>query len=280
MGQSGIEWEKGMNGNNPPRPTSRQIFLCHILYILCYMIPRKIHQIWIGDNPIADIWKTECDIIRDAHPDFEYNFWTNDTISSLIDEMPPKAKEKYEIYVSAKVWAFASDILRMQILYKHGGVYMDTDFILCKGGSLNVLPFDEKDLMLLNMRTHPERFRAQNCFIAASQGNVFMHRLLNRIGNIEYTLASLDGDPCEKYNTQYITTEYLLHKFPGYKRKLPRHELTHRPARGLNLNKLFEPNDMRIPRIYFQMGKDSTIAMHRNVVSHRFTAEVFNKKNP
>lgn len=85
------------------------------------MIPKIIHQIWIGPNPppltLMQTWK-------DKHPDFEYILWNEEEIvkrnlrTSLqhrIDEM--------ESYCGK------ADILRLEILHKYGGIYLDADSI-------------------------------------------------------------------------------------------------------------------------------------------------------
>lgn len=89
------------------------------------MIPKIIHYIWIGPNPLPEIfykcyqsWKVFC-------PDFEIILWTENNINYR--EIPFLA-HTYETSQFAKF----SDYYRMYIVYKYGGVYMDIDVELLK----------------------------------------------------------------------------------------------------------------------------------------------------
>jgi GT2 family glycosyltransferase len=82
-------------------------------------IPKIIHQLWIGDKPapikLMNTWK-------EKHPDFEYIFWNEEEISkrSMIFECQNRIDEIEEINGKA-------DIMRWEILYKYGGVFIDAD---------------------------------------------------------------------------------------------------------------------------------------------------------
>lgn len=92
------------------------------------MIPKIIHQIWIGPKPaptkLMDTW-------RDKHPDFEYIRWSEEEMSkrNLPLSCPNRITEMEEI-------AGKADIIRWEILYHYGGVFLDAD-CLC------IEPFDE-----------------------------------------------------------------------------------------------------------------------------------------
>jgi len=84
------------------------------------MIPKTIHYCWFGGNPKPEIiekciasWKQFC-------PDWEIKEW-NETNYDVT--LHPYVKEAYE----AKKWAFVSDVARLEIVQREGGVYMDTD---------------------------------------------------------------------------------------------------------------------------------------------------------
>lgn len=89
------------------------------------MIPKIIHYIWLGGKPLPKIaekcmasWKKYC-------PDYEIKRWdeTNLNISQY-----QYAKDAYD----AKKYAFASDVMRFDVLYKYGGVYVDIDVEILK----------------------------------------------------------------------------------------------------------------------------------------------------
>lgn len=88
-------------------------------------IPRKIHYVWLGDQPLPP--KDE-EYIKDwqrLNPDFEIRRWTEKDIDLKKYPLVKKALDE-------KQWAFAADIIRMYAVYKEGGIYLDTDIELVK----------------------------------------------------------------------------------------------------------------------------------------------------
>tara|TARA_A100001015_G_scaffold237421_1_gene270014 strand:+ start:4611 stop:6725 length:2115 start_codon:yes stop_codon:yes gene_type:complete len=85
------------------------------------MIPKIIHQLWIGQKPaptkFMDSWK-------DKNPDFEYIRWNEEELEkrSMQLECVERINEMEEINGKA-------DIIRWEILYKYGGVFIDADSI-------------------------------------------------------------------------------------------------------------------------------------------------------
>lgn len=84
------------------------------------MIPQKIHYCWFGGNPKPEIIEKCIASWHGLCPDWEIIEWneSNYDISAY-----PYMQEAYE----AKKWAFVSDVARLDIVAKHGGVYLDTD---------------------------------------------------------------------------------------------------------------------------------------------------------
>lgn len=54
------------------------------------------------------------------HPDWEHRLWTEDAL--------PEGLRRPEVYERLRMPAERSDILRLEVLWLHGGVYVDTDF--------------------------------------------------------------------------------------------------------------------------------------------------------
>lgn len=90
------------------------------------MIPKIIHQIWIGPNPIPEKVKGYCELAKSKFSDYEYMFWNNDNIP----ELPTKCQNQIKKYEKKQKYAFVADILRYYILNEYGGVYLDVDFIV------------------------------------------------------------------------------------------------------------------------------------------------------
>ena len=45
-------------------------------------IPKIIHQIWVGDNPIPDYCKEFHLKMKQLHPDWEVNLWGNEIFTT------------------------------------------------------------------------------------------------------------------------------------------------------------------------------------------------------
>lgn len=101
------------------------------------MIPKIIHYCWFGRNPKPQLaekcfasWKKYC-------PDYEIKEWNEDTYN--LSKAPLYVQQAYE----AKKWAFVTDYVRLQVVYEHGGIYLDTDVELVRNpdGLLNCTAF-------------------------------------------------------------------------------------------------------------------------------------------
>lgn len=83
-------------------------------------IPKIIHQIWIGKK-LPDEFKKFTESWKIYHPDWEYKLWTQDDI--------PKLNLRNRDFIEqSRNPGEISDLLRYEILYQYGGVYLDVDF--------------------------------------------------------------------------------------------------------------------------------------------------------
>lgn len=131
-------------------------------------IPRLIHQIWLGSRvpPAVESWVNSW---RVQNPSFEHMLWTDDQITEL--DLPPH-------FYAATSPAAKADILRLILLDRFGGLYVDADFE-CHRDIMPLLRF--ADLVVLS-----EDAWITNSFIASVPG----HRLLRSA-----LLASTSGNP-------------------------------------------------------------------------------------
>lgn len=121
------------------------------------MIPKIIHQIWIGDAP-PDMILRAMESIRRKHQDFDYRLWTNgDFDLTNFDPMAPRA--------------FIVNILRCQVLCEHGGIYIDAD--THAHGSLHDFPAEFWTARLATATNPGSIYRANNALIACSPGYNF-----------------------------------------------------------------------------------------------------------
>ncbi len=80
------------------------------------LIPKTIHQIWVGDKicPHEQWIKTW----QEKHPTWEHKMWTQIPKDFLCNQYINDCSSPTQI----------SDIFRIEILLRYGGVYVDTDF--------------------------------------------------------------------------------------------------------------------------------------------------------
>jgi inositol phosphorylceramide mannosyltransferase catalytic subunit len=83
------------------------------------MIPRIFHHIWLGPDPLPDDHKPWIASWRRHHPEWEFRLWTEENLPE--DPIRPEIAERLRAPVER------ADILRLEVLYREGGVYLDTD---------------------------------------------------------------------------------------------------------------------------------------------------------
>jgi mannosyltransferase OCH1-like enzyme len=99
------------------------------------MIPKIIHQIWVGDFKLPKREQQLTNEIEEMHPDYEYVFWTS------APKLPDNVQYWYDTFYSMKNYAFCADLLRMWVVKEFGGFYLDVDFRVTKSLD-NFLPYD------------------------------------------------------------------------------------------------------------------------------------------
>lgn len=83
-----------------------------------------IHQIWVGDFLIPHREQRLAQQTKELHPDYEYILWRE------ASELPPNIQYWYDRFYSMKNYVFCADLLRIWVVYKFGGFYLDIDFDL------------------------------------------------------------------------------------------------------------------------------------------------------
>lgn len=89
------------------------------------MIPKVIHYCWFGGRPLPKLAEKCMDSWRRMMPGVEIRRW--DESNYDVGTVPYTAKAARE-----GKWAFASDYARLDIVYRHGGIYLDVDVELLK----------------------------------------------------------------------------------------------------------------------------------------------------
>lgn len=83
-------------------------------------IPKIIHQIWLG-SPLPEEFEPYQQTWKQMHPDWEYKLWTDQDVQKM-------NLDNQDLYDAAINYGQKSDILRYELLYRYGGVYVDVDY--------------------------------------------------------------------------------------------------------------------------------------------------------
>lgn len=192
-------------------------------------IPKIIHQIWLGPleapTEAMETWKT-------LNPDWEYIIWTEQNIPALKNQDAFDKSERY---------AQKADILRYEILYRHGGFFVDADEYCLK----NITPLFEKiyedrcDCFASYEKENSDLIA--NGLMGCTRNNPFMKKMVNEI-NIDQ-----DGQAWEVVGPKYLTRMIEKYKPAIYlfkaKTFLPIH-YSDRHLRKINLTLLKQDPDI------------------------------------
>ena len=83
-------------------------------------IPKTIHQIWLG-SPVPEQYQHLMHTWQQQHPEWDYILWTDE----MIEQLNLINKDLYDTAIN---YGERADIARYEILYRFGGLYVDTDF--------------------------------------------------------------------------------------------------------------------------------------------------------
>jgi mannosyltransferase OCH1-like enzyme len=136
------------------------------------MIPKIIHYCWFGGKPLDKLslkcitsWKKMC-------PDYEIKLWNEqnyDVTQNIYMQQAYKSKK----------WGFVPDYARLDIIYKYGGIYLDTDVEILK-------PLDEfLDKELFMGMEEPGKV-ALGLGFGAEKENKIIFEMLNSYKDIEF----------------------------------------------------------------------------------------------
>ena len=199
------------------------------------MIPKKIHYIWVGGNPLTPLaekciesWKKNC-------PDYEIIRW--DETNFDINE------NRYcsEAYKSKK-WAFVSDYIRLKVLYENGGIYMDTD--------VEVVKSLDEFLQLPAFSGFEDDENIPTGIIAAEKGNKWIEKLLEDYNN----------RPFIKEDGSFDTTTNVVLITENTKKQYPEIQLNNTLQKFDSV--VFYPKDYFCPIDYATKKLDKTSNTH------------------
>ena len=85
------------------------------------LIPKIIHHIWLGKKNVPPYFEKFKKSWQKCNPDYKFFFWDDEKCKNL-------NLINRELFDSIENKGCKSDILRYEILYQYGGIYIDTDF--------------------------------------------------------------------------------------------------------------------------------------------------------
>lgn len=135
------------------------------------MIPKIIHQIWLGDQSQRPKHMMQTWI--DKNPSWEYRLWTEANVPPLTNQMQFETIQQY---------CGKADILRYELLLAHGGFYIDADSICLK--PLEDWLCDNQAFACYESESIAPRLIA-NGYLASQANHPLMRLLVERISAIQ-----------------------------------------------------------------------------------------------
>jgi mannosyltransferase OCH1-like enzyme len=126
------------------------------------LIPKRIHYCWFGDDAQPPEFERYYSSWRRLLSDFEIHRWDSTNVSLSNDYL----RAAY----ARKAWSRLSNLVRLEVLLREGGVYLDVDVEVVKSfdsllGLQCVVGFQTE---------HARRESINNAVIAAQAGSVFL----------------------------------------------------------------------------------------------------------
>lgn len=159
-------------------------------------IPRTIHYCWFGGRPLPTSALRCIDSWKRNFPGYEIRRWDESNFN--IDAIPYTREA-----AAAAKWAFVSDYARFLILYRHGGIYFDTDVEVIR-------PMDHilaAGAFMGFEKSHSGIGVASGLGIAAPAGHPFYKKILDHYSSIPYLGA--DGKPLPGTVVAHVTHLFL-----------------------------------------------------------------------
>jgi mannosyltransferase OCH1-like enzyme len=85
------------------------------------MIPKQFHVIWLGTVEMPSLFRRWIDQWAILHPEWTTTMWGD----NVVDELPSNLRPTFE---ASRSWSAKSDVARIAVVHKYGGVYHDTDY--------------------------------------------------------------------------------------------------------------------------------------------------------
>jgi inositol phosphorylceramide mannosyltransferase catalytic subunit len=141
------------------------------------MIPKLIHQTAKTSEIPKNCIPYQRKLIQ-LHSDWKYHLWTDeDNIKFVREEFP----QFVDVFIRLPKNIMRADVIRYLLLYRLGGLYLDTDYEMLKPYDLlnhgAVLPWETDN------ETTPGERRIANSLMAAEPGHPFFKMVIDDLQN-------------------------------------------------------------------------------------------------
>lgn len=169
------------------------------------MIPKLIHYVWLGNNPLPDKMQQCIASWKHHMPDYEIMVWDDERIKEIDSMFMREA-------LAERKWAFASDVVRLYAIAKYGGIYLDTDVMVYKSfdpllknsafigreGSLHLEGMDTVNYLT-------------TCCFGAEKGNEFISRCLSYYDERHFITSTDTTLPADLRLDTKLNSEVFTH---------------------------------------------------------------------
>ena len=132
-------------------------------------IPKVFHRVWLGGKPMPKEFADWGESWIELHPGWTMKLWTEETLPKLVNE--------YQ-YKRAICLAQRADVVRYEIMQKHGGVYVDCDIECVR----NIEPLlEDCDLAVTSNLAKDTPEWLSNGIFACTKGHPAMGELVLRL---------------------------------------------------------------------------------------------------
>ena len=180
------------------------------------MIPKIIHQIWIGPDKKPDIWiNTWKNDYLQQNPDYQYMFWGEEEI----DNFPLKNKH---IYNQSRFYNEKSDIARYEILKHYGGIFIDADSLWINKPNNSLDKILDQSTSAFSAYEPMNKTIIANGVIGFEKDHIILNNMIDFIHNNYFHLKSKhnrDRDVWRVTGTEVFTN--IVNQFKLYTTILP-----------------------------------------------------------
>ncbi|MEQ8154214.1 MAG: glycosyltransferase [Clostridiaceae bacterium] len=156
------------------------------------MVPKVIHCFWFGGRELPESDKKNMETWRRFCPDYEIKLWDESTYP--IPNVP-YVQQAFKM----KKWGHVSDYARLDVLYKYGGIYLDTDVEIVRSFD-SLLELDG----FIGFEDGVNVNTGQG--VGAEAGNTIIKGMMDDY--LERQFIKVDGTcdltPCPQINTKYL----------------------------------------------------------------------------